>query len=103
MAVSAGVLFRNEQASSSARTGVVSGSSFHRTVRLGTHTSQSIDCPLFKLLKGDLLSRRELIEAQTMRIIMSLINGSCELFLLVVDVVASLWVNAVELWVHHLA
>ncbi len=82
-AVSAGVLLRNEQASSSARTGddqyIV-----NQNQGSDSDTSQSIYGPLLELLKSDFSGGRDLIEVQSVGIFLLLVCWDCELLLLVI-------------------
>lgn len=71
-AVSAGVLFRKEQASISARTAIHQYACLRAKVN-GEVTSQPIDCPLFELLQLDFGGRGKVIEVQPMRILLLLV------------------------------
>lgn len=72
VAVSAGLLFRKEQASISART-ASHQYTYVRATANGEVTSQPIDCPLLELLQPDLSGRRKVIEIQPMRIFLLLV------------------------------
>ena len=64
-------------------------------------TAQAINGPLFELLKRDLGSGRNLVEIESKAIIELFVGGVGELFLLVVERGASLWINASVLLTNH--
>lgn len=51
---------------------------------IAIHTLQSIDGPLLKLLECDLRGRGDIVEIQTVRVVLLLVYWRCELLFLVV-------------------
>lgn len=98
--VSAGFLLRNEQASISARTSDGQSYAWFAYRGIGC-TSQSINCPLFKLLESDLSGWRNLVEIQPVGVVMLFVGGSCELLLFVVKGTSALWVDATVILSYH--
>jgi hypothetical protein len=100
VAVSAAVLLRNEQASISARTGKHCQKNIQQD-DLKSHTLQSINRPLFELLEGDLCGGRDVVEIQSIRVILLLVGWGCELLLLVVQSRPPLGVNTIGVLSNH--
>jgi hypothetical protein len=90
-AVSARVLFLNEQASSSARTSRYQFLFF--LSRGERNTSQTINSPLFELLERDIRGRRSNVEVQAMLVFLNLVRRCRKLFVSIVHCL-SLRINA---------
>lgn len=98
-AVSTGVLLRNVQTSSSARTG---DSQFLVEVKGGSAlTSQPVNGPLFELLKPDLGGWRDMVDVQSMGIVLFLVRRAGELLLLVIDGRPSFWIDPIRVVANH--
>ena len=65
-------------------------------------TSKSIDGPFFEVFKCDVGGWRDLVEVETVGILLFLVSRFGELLLLVGDYVPPLWVDAIELLLDHL-
>lgn len=65
-------------------------------------TSQTINRPLFELLKCDLCGGRGFVEVKPVGILLLLIDRKGELFLLRIDSSPPFWVDTVELRFYHL-
>lgn len=98
-AVSASVLLRNVQASSSARTS--NGQFLVEVKGESALTSQPVNGPLLKLLKPDLGGWRDMVDVQSMGIVLFLVRGAGELLLLVIDGRPSLWIDSIRVVANH--
>lgn len=66
------------------------------------NTSQSIDSPLLELFERDLGRGRDFIEAQAVRVVLLfVVCGSCELFLLVINRTSPFRVNSMMVLSYH--
>ena len=65
-------------------------------------TLESVNGPLLKLLESYLCSWRDLVEVQSVRVVLLLVRRRCELLLPVVDDIPSFWVNPVDILSNHL-
>lgn len=65
------------------------------------HTSQSVNCPLFKLLERDVGGWGITVEVEARGIISFLVLWSCKLLLAMVDNIATLWVDSIMLLPQH--
>lgn len=101
VAVSAGVLLRNEHASSSARTVRCQFKVARRSVDVGNRTSQPVDSPLLELFQCDLGGGGHFVKIQAVRILLVLIEGSCKLPLFVINSAPSLRIDAIEFLLDH--
>lgn len=64
-------------------------------------TSQSIDCPLFELLKGDLCSGGYFIEVQSVGVFLLLVCWGRELLLLMIKCTPPLGIYTVVVLPYH--
>ena len=65
------------------------------------HTSQPVDSPLFKLFEGDVCGRRIRVKVETMGVIEVLVCGCSKLLLAVIEDIAPLRINSVEVLPQH--
>lgn len=98
--VSAAVLLRYEHASISARTMRVNDAA-HTAELNEIRTLQSVNSPLFKLLKRYLCSRRCVVEVQSIWVVLLLENRCSKLLLFRVKDSPSLGINFIELLTDH--
>lgn len=98
--VSAGVLFRKEHASISARTASDQCTCLGAKVN-GEVTSQPIDGPSFKLFQADFGGRGKVIEIQPMWILLLLVERRCELLLFMMEFVSSFRIDTIEILPNH--
>lgn len=98
--VSAAVLFRYEHASISARTMRVNDAA-HTDGLNDIRTFQSVNGPLFELLKRYLCSRRCVVEVQSIWVVLLLENRCRKLLLFRVKDSPSLGINLIELLADH--
>lgn len=96
--VSAGVLFLNEHASSSARTLLSASNQIIGAVR---HTSQTIYSPLFELFEGNVGCRRSDIEIQAMLVLQGLVCWRRKLLLSMIKTSPSLRINSSKVLSNH--
>ena len=67
-----------------------------------THTAQTINRPLFKLLERDICCRRSDVEVQSVLVVQILVGGCRELFLAVVEVVSPFGIDSGKVLSDHL-
>lgn len=65
-------------------------------------TSKSINGPFFEFFERDVGSWRDLVEVETVAILLFLESRFCKLLLLVSYYVSPLWIYAIELLLDHL-
>jgi len=97
-AVSTGVLFLNEHASSSARTFTVSRYSH---IWIICHTSQTVYSPLFELLEGNVGCGRSGIEIQAMLVLQGLVCWYRKLLLSMIKTGPPLRINSSKVLSNH--
>jgi hypothetical protein len=102
VAVSAGDRFRKEQASSSPRTRCDSAGRTTASPGKKGQTSQPVNGPLFELLEGYIGRRRIGVEVQTVWVFSVLVLRRRELFLAMVDNIASFRIDPVVILAQHL-
>ena len=100
--VSAGVLLRNEHASSSTSTAVCKSKHHVHDLPKAWHTSQPIYGPLLKLFEGDLGGRWNHIQVELVRVFLLFVRCIRKLFFLMTDGTLSFLIDAITVMSKHL-